>query len=329
MPTANIQTRATLGDLGREGLGPVFEDVFEQSLIKFSGMENVKRLVDFVPTEKGVVRTTGLTGFGFLTEFEEGDAIPQDVNIKTFETTFTIRDYGKNITVTDDTIEDRTALAKKVDEFAHHAQMADITMARGAMANFNGAFGTTAVVDGHSLHRYNNEQLVQTAHARADGGTAQSNRSSTNITLTELNLETGRLELLAQLTDNGLPILDMSRIIVVVGDDLEKNAVIFTGSTLRPSTANNDINFYRGIQMDVVSSRWLTAAQGGSATQWFLYSALPGVGTPFRVYQKGGPRFKQTEAQAKTWNVDFAVKNRYASGNVEFKGIWGTDGTGS
>ena len=322
-----VQTRSSLGDLGTRGLGPVFEDVFDQNLIKFEGRENVRRLVDFMDTDKRVLRTTGLTGYTFLEGFDEGDAIPQDSNLKTFETQFSIKDYGKNIVVTDDLLEDEERLGKKLDQFAGLARSADITKHKGAMMQFNGGFGTAATVQGFLINRYNDEQLFQTTHARADGGTAQSNRSATNIVLTELNLETQRLLLVKQLTDNGMPIGDMGRINVVVPDDLEKNATIFVGSSLRPSTANNDLNFYRGIQMDVISSRWLNSDSGGSATQWFLVTNFMGE-SPLRVYHRGASRFKQT-LDGGTWNETFSIKHRYAIGNVDWKGTAGSDGTGS
>lgn len=325
---SNIQTRASLADLGKRGLGPAFEDVFDQNLIKFEGRDNVRKIIDFIQTDKSVLRTTGLTGYGFLQEFEEGDALPQTSNIKTFETLYTIRDYGQSVVVTDDMIEDRERIGSKLDEFAGLTRMTDITMHKHAMMQFNGAFVTTATIQGVSLHRYNSEALVTTSHARADGGTAQSNRSSTNITLTELNLETGRLALVKQLSDNGLPLIDMGRITLVVPDDLEKNATIYTGSALRASTANNDLNFYRGIQMDVLSSRWLNAGSGGSATQWFLVARFMGGPSPLRVYHRGAPRMRD-DVESGTWNKIFGIKARYAVGNSEWKGIWGSDGSGS
>ena len=156
-------------------------------------------------------------------------------------------------------------------------------------------------------------------------GTAQSNVSAGSIALSELNLETGRLALVKQLTDNGMPIVDMGRVTLCVPDDLEKNAVIFTGSALRPTTTNNDLNFYVG-RINVLSSRWLNAASNGSATAWFLIAALPGYGKQLRVYRKGGPKFLQSQPESKTWNVDFAVKNRYAVGNSTFLGLWASQG---
>jgi hypothetical protein len=321
---AQIQTRGSLADLGKVGLGPQFEDVFEQNLLKYDGMTNISRIVSYINTEKSVLRTTGLSGYGFLEEFEEGDALPQDGNVKTFETQYAIRDYGKMVTVTDDCIEDREKLGAKLGEMANHAKSANVTRAKAGLQPLNGGFITTAKVNGFSLHRYNNERLFSTSHARADGGTAQSNASASGIVLSEVNLETGRLALVKQLTDNGMPILDMGRIILVVPDDLEKNAYIITGSQLRATTTNNDLNYYRG-RIDVLSARWLNANNGGSSTAWFLLATLPGQNLPLRVYQKGGPRFKEGY-ENKTWNQEFGVKDRFAVGHTEWKGTWGSLG---
>ena len=323
-----IQTRGSLGDIGTRGLGPQFEDVFDQNLIKFEGMDNVKRIISFVPTDKGVLRTTGVTGYSFLEEFTEGKALPKDRNQLTFETVYSIRDLGKSITVTDNEAEDKERLGEKLDEMAGLTRMANITRARAAMQIFNGAFVTTAKVNGISLHRYNDERLCSTVHARADGGSTQSNASATGITLTELNIETQRLLLVKQLSDIGLPIVDMGKITAVVPDDLEKDAVIFTQSQLRASTANNDLNFYFG-RIDVIVSRWLTAPNGGSATAWFLTTSNPmPEGNVLRVYERGGPRFKET-FEGETWNKVFGVKDRYAVGHSEWKGLVGSLGDGA
>ncbi|MHA1305184.1 MAG: hypothetical protein ACTSPI_15910, partial [Candidatus Heimdallarchaeaceae archaeon] len=137
MAQGNIQTRGTLGDLGKKGLGPKFEDVFDQNLIKYEGRENVRRIISFIPTDKSRVRTTGLTGYGFLTEFEEGSPIPQTENIKTFDTVYDIRDYGGRVIVTDDLLEDKEeGLQDKLDEFAGLARLADITPHKHAMQIF-------------------------------------------------------------------------------------------------------------------------------------------------------------------------------------------------
>src|SRR3990167_7513458 len=214
-----IQARATLGDLGRVGLGPAFEDVFEQNLIKYDGRKYAEMLFGFLNTEKSVLRTTGLTGYGFLEEFDEGTSFPQTANIKSFETEYTIRDYGQTVTVTDDCLSDREKLGGKFDEMASHARSADITEVKHAFMMLNNGFSATTNNGGATIHRYNSEALFSASHARADGGTAQSNISATSIALTELNLETGRLALVKQLTDIGLPMQNLGRIMLVVPPD--------------------------------------------------------------------------------------------------------------
>ncbi len=323
---SNVQTRATLGDIGQDNLGPKFEKVFDQNLIKFEGKDIAKKIFDFPNAKFSTFRTTGLTGLKTLTRFGEGDPIPQSVNIKTFETNWDVQDYGDSVLVTDNLLEDRQKLGAKLDEMANLAKEVDITEAKGAFQILNGGFGTAAVVNGFSIDRYNDERLFLATHARADGGTAQSNVSATGITLTELNLETGRLALVKQLTDNGLPILNMGRITLTVPDDLQKDAVIFTQSNLRPSTANNDLNFYNGGTFDVVTSRWLNSNVGGSSTAWFLIASLPGMESILKVYRKGGPRMNDSGKIQGTWNRSFELKHRLAIGNSEFKGTWASPG---
>lgn len=325
MANANVQTRATLGDLGKKGLGPAFEDVFYQDLASYDGMKIAERVFSFVNTSKATLRTTGLTGYALGELFDEGEPIPETQNIKTYETQYNIDDYGKAVTVTDNALKDREVMAKKREEVSMLAKSAELTVAKGAFQILNGAFATSATKNGFKLYRYNDEALCSASHARADGGTAQSNLSATGITLTELNLETGRLALVKQLTDIGTPIMDMGMINLVVPDDLEKNAVIYTGSQLRATTANNDLNFYRG-RMNVICSRWLNSELGGSSTAWFLIARTPNMPSPLRVYRNGGPEFNESERESRTWNRVFAYKNRFALGNSEWKGVWGSAG---
>lgn len=325
---SDIQTRSTLADLGKRGLGPMFEDVFEQNLIKYEGRDIASKIFAFLNTDKLVLRTTGLTGVPVPAEFAEGTPFPESVNIKTFETKYSINDYGMSIAVTDDCLKDRERLGKKLDEMAQLSKAQDIGEVKSAFQILNGGFVSTAKVNGTTLYRYNNEPLFSATHARADGGTSQSNVSAGAIALTELNLETGRLALIKQLTDIGLPILDMGAIMLVVPDDLIKNAVIFTQSQYRATTTNNDLNFYSTTngRINAIGARWLNSNVGGSSTAWFLTTSLPGMDPILRVYRNGGPEYQWSERDAKTWNRTAAVKNRYACGNSEWKGTWASAG---
>lgn len=325
MAGTKLQTRASLGDLGQRNVGPMFEDVFEQNLVRYSGRDIAEQIFGFKNTDKSTFRVTGLTGYKLLEEFNEGTAFPKLANTKGFQTLYNMRDYGGSVTVTDDMLKDREKLGGALDEMANLASSTDITEVKGVFMILNGGFGTVATVQGFSLHRFNSEALFSASHARADGGTAQSNTSATSIALTELNLETGRLALVKQLADNGLPMIQTGMITLAVPDDLEKNAVIFTGSQLRATTANNDLNFYRG-RLNVASARWLNSTFGGSATAWFLLVTLPGLDKPLKAYRLGGPEFFAGERDGETWNRTMSVKNRVAYGNDEWKGTWASPG---
>src|SRR3990172_1705460 len=76
------------------------------------------------------------------------------------------------------------------------ARSARRTREREAAQVFNRAFNS-------SYLGADSEELCSTSHDRSDGGTAQSNASSTGITLTESNLETGLLAANGQLDDKG------------------------------------------------------------------------------------------------------------------------------
>lgn len=322
---SNIQTRSTLGDLGKRGLGPKFEQVFEQNLVKYTGKDVAAQIFSFENTDMPVSRDTGLTGFGLLQHFNEGSPYPSDVNIKLFETVYTIRNYGKSVEVTEDCLEDRERLGAKLDEMAQIARMVDVTEVKAAFQILVGGASTAQTSNGFYIDRYNGEELFTASHTRADGGTAQSNVSASNIALTETNLETGRLALIKQLTDRGLPVMDMGTITLVVPDDLEKNAVIYTDSELRPSSANNDINFYRG-RIGVISSRWLNSENGGSATAWYLKANLPGMNSILKVKRQGGPRMYDRPEDAKTGNLTFAVKHKFTVGYSHWVTTWRSAG---
>ena len=125
---------------------------------------------------------------------------------------------------------------------------------------FNSGFNTGFNSYGDGL------PLFSTAHTRKDGGSNQSNASSTGIPLTEANLETGILAMREILDHKGQPkMVGWGRILLIVPPALEKEAVEITQSTLQSNTANNNTNWYKGQNIDLVVIPWLGAIQG---TAW-------------------------------------------------------------
>jgi len=122
-----------------------------------------------------------------------------------------------------------------------------------------------------------NKPLASVGHTRPDGGTAQSNASSTSIALSEANLETGIIALKQQKGGVGQKLsTGNARITLMVQEAQEKEAVIITDSTRRSATANNDLNWYIG-KVNVYVNPWIGTdvtdldGNAGSDTAWHLF----------------------------------------------------------
>ena len=322
---AVLETRARFGDLARSGAIARFTDVFNQAEQTYDGMAEVSKIFKVQKTSVSEIRDTGTAGLDLLKEIREGTSYPVDANLVTYETDYSIQKLGVEVEVTEEAIDD-TEYGADLDRFKHMAISAMRTKAKYAMNILNAGFSLTTQVNGFTVHRYGDAvRLFSTAHPRKDGGTSQSNASGTGITLTETNLETARIALVQQLTDRGLPMEFLGRIALVVPDDLAKTATILAQSDLRPSTANNDINFYKGILVDTLVSKWLNATgSNGSTTRWFL---IDQNFTQLKLYVKQEPQFFQ-DREPVTRSHIFGVSLRAAAGHSDWRGTWASAGDG-
>lgn len=324
--TAVLETRARFGDLARSGAIARFTDVFNQALQQYDGMEEVSKIFKVQKTNVSEIRDVGIAGLDLLKEIREGTSYPTDANLVAYETDYSIQKLGVEVEVTEEAIDD-SEYGAQLDRFKALAITAMKTKAKYAMNILNAGFTLTDQVNGFTVHRYaDTRRLFSTLHTRKDGGSDQSNASGTGITLTETNLETGRIALVQQLTDRGLPMEFLGRIALVVPDDLAKTATILAQSELRPSTANNDINFYKGLLVDVLVSKWLNATgSNGSTTRWFL---IDQNFTQLKLYVKQDPQFWQ-DREPFTRSHIFGVSLRAAAGHSDWRGSWASQGDGA
>src|SRR3990167_7296862 len=201
-------------------------------------------------------KDSATTGFGQLVQTSELGALDYEDPVKMYSTTYTHLKYAKGFKVSQELVEDDQhnvisqmpkALAKSVV----------FTTEYWAASVLNNGFSTSYTSYGDA------KPLFSTSHTRADGGTAQSNASSTSITFGETNLETGRLALEKALNDKG-EIVSFKADTLLGPVDLRKSMQIVTESTMRPGTANNDVNIYDGA-FKVISWRYLS-----STTAWYI-----------------------------------------------------------
>lgn len=296
--------RANFADLLTPGFRKIFDDAFTEEPMLMDQIFHVET------SEKDTERDSGVTGFGLAQVTAEGAPINYDDPISMYDKTYTHVKYTLGFKVTREAVEDDLyrVFGKKPAQLARAMRRTAETQAASV---FNNAF-STSYLGGDA------KPLNSISHPRADAGTAQSNASSTGITLTEPNLETGRVAIEGQLDDRG-QIIDVTADCLLVPRQLNKTAHLITDSTMRQGTADNDANFYKGM-FDVKVWKYLS-----SSTAWFLIDKSQHQLTWF---WRERPTFKNDEL----FDTEYAVYKstmRLSYGWSDWRGVWGSKGDGA
>lgn len=319
-----VETKGQWGALIR-GTGAAFAEFFSQNdLSQVNGWEPV---VKVRRSNDAVTNFTGKTGIGRLTRTADGSTIAAANRYKLYDTNITQDPYTKRIEVSRQTLLYRD-FQGTFDENHDLITAVKVHMAAAGAQIFNRAFTSgSGVTGGIYVTAYGDgSPLCSTSHPRSDGGTAQSNSSSTSIPLSESNVETARIALLNQLQDDGIPMQAPGEIYLVVGINNDKTAQIITKSDQRSGTANNDVNIYSGGAMKVMSSSWLDSGISGSGvgsnTQWFLVAAM---WAKLVIVVSAGPELeflkdKDTKSGLFDVLIDMGV------GFYDWRGVWGSQG---
>ena len=273
-----------------------------------------KGIPDMIPwvmrvekSDKQVEQTTTVGGFDRAVEFSENEAVTYQDPVQGYDKSYTqVKynkawrvsrewiDYGKFITIKD--------LAKNAGKTI--AEVRQIV----AMDLFNNAFTTSAV-------NPNSESLVSTTHTMERGGTT-SNRLAADADLSYTSLDS-MLQLFKNSRDPGNLRLGLIPKKLLVPVEEWVNAVEITKSTLRPGTANNNLNALQGL-LEVADSVYLTDADA-----WFVLGDV----------SDGQMFFFEMRAPELETDKDFdneAVKNKlvsaFATGWSDWRNYAGTSG---
>ena len=297
--------RASFGDLLEPGFRKIYDDVYSEIPEQFPQVLNV------LTSDKQDEKDSSVTGFGLLQETAEGAPVDYEDPIQGYDVRYTHKKYTKGFKISEELYEDEQygVMNKKPKALARSARR---TAEYYGASVLNNAF-STSYTGGDA------KPLASVGHTREDGGTAISNASATGITLSsDANLETGILALRGQLDGKGQKIMAQAKTLIVP-PDLEKEARILVDSTLRPGTADNDVNPYKGFAKIVVWD-YLT-----SATAWFLVdSSLQELNWFWRVR----PEFKQDTA-FDTGFALFKARMRFSKGFSDWRGTWASKGDGA
>lgn len=265
---------------------------------------------------------TGKTSFGKVSQFEDGDDVPTIQRFKTYTTKVIFRNYGGAVEVTKNLIEDRD-FSSELDEMKDMSRSVNYSVDESGAQLLNGGFATTVAVNGYDMTWYNDgKPQFSTIHPTVvPGASTQSNASSTGIILSHDNLETARLALMRQKTDNGLAMGMAGKLTLATSLDNEKLAKEIFGSDLTPQNANNAVNVFKGA-MDLVTSTFLDTTNGGLNSAWFLMNL-----SMAKLYQVSRQE-KRLESDVNIRNkvVTYTVDARWANCSKEWKGTWGSKG---
>lgn len=160
------------------------------------------------------------------------------------------------------------------------------------------------------------ESLFSTSHARLDGGTAQANRPSTDVSIGVTALQNAIIQFHRWLDDRGRPFLSVPRKLIVHPLDL-MTARELLGSEFKPGTANNEINALREDGLSYMVSHYVT-----DTNAWFLL----GDNHDLNFIWDLKPQLSMDE-DFDTDDIKRKLVQWYSTGHGEWRGTYGTSGT--
>lgn len=330
-----IETTSTLGASMIKGLTAEIYEINAQVDKDYSlansgalGIENNDGTSIFktMTSDKARETISGISQIGNLQQTSQGEDYKRDSRIPTYNTEFDWVKYTNGITITEEDRDDRI-VSEKLSETRTLLISGKRTINQHMFDLFNYGFTAQASLPDHLTFYGDGTPLFSTIHPVKGTGGTQSNASAVGLPLSETNLEVARLALRGQVGDKNAELLNYGNnsLVLLVPPALEKLALQITRSKKRSGTANNDLNIYDGASITVMSSQLISAAAGGSDTQWFLLDSMmsPATFGQRRALTLGSPYVDNDNK-----NLNFDISARYKVGPKDFRGTWASKGDG-
>jgi hypothetical protein len=275
-----------------------------------------------------IYRTEGVTGLNYLEIFAEGDSVKEDKTYHAYKTEYVMKQSGKVVSITQMLANTRSSeLEAKLSEVKQNMVAANRTLNKWAWQVFVDGFATSDSSSNFPTARLSDAvALYSTAHPSLVAGVSnRSNRLTSDPVLSETNLYTALKMVREQLNGRGLPIAYEGKFLLIVPPALEKTAVEITDSQLRSGTGNNDVNYFNGGMIDVITSVYLGSANSGSETAWYVV-AKDAPNMPFKYVSLIDPKIEQ-EVDFDTKSIRVSVDMACAFGFSNFEYTAASDGT--
>ncbi|MAL11347.1 MAG: hypothetical protein CMF74_17020 [Maricaulis sp.] len=268
-------------------------------------------IYDTESSERAFEEEVMLSGFGSAPVKQEGSAVTFDDAQEAYTARYTHETIALAFSITEEAIEDNLydRLASRYTK-ALARSMANTKQVKAA-AVLNNAFDSNfAGGDG--------KELCATDHPLVNNGTLR-NEPSTDADLNETSLENALIDIAAFVDERGLKVSVRGQKLIIP-PNLQFVADRLLESTLRPGTADNDVNAMRNMGMlpqGYVVNHYLTDTDA-----FFIKTDAPRGFVHFERM----PMSTKMEGDFDTGNVRFKARERYSFGFSDPRCVYGSKG---
>ena len=268
-------------------------------------------IYDTESSERAFEEEVMLSGFGSAPVKTEGTAVSFDDAQEAYTARYTMETIALAFSITEEAIEDNLydRLASRYTK-ALARSMSNTKQVKGA-ATLNNAFDSN-FVGGDGL------ELISTAHVLVNGNTWR-NEPTTAADLNETSLENGLIDVAGFVDERGLKVSVRGQKLIIPAA-LQFVADRLLESTLRPGTADNDINATRNMGMlpqGYTVNHYLTDTDA-----WFMRTDAP---RGFIHFERM-PISTKMEGDFDTGNVRLKARERYSFGYSDPRCVYGSPG---
>ena len=303
-----VQTRGTFPELNDN----IDKEIFT---LLFDSNKELPKLWDKViqvrTSKRKFERVLSVTGIGDIPEKGEGAAYTSSVIRPGWSKDFTHTEFGLMFEVTQTALED-----DQYDQLAQNARWfmfsSRVVEEKRAAILYNNGFTSEQSPDGVSIYN--------TAHVLKGGGTAR-NTFSSQQDLSATSLEQALIDFQTETkVEAGQLVAPAQSLTLHVPPALEFQAQRLISSTLRPQSADNDINALKERKWSVVVNPYLTDPDA-----WFLQdSSKKKIG--MISYTRVPITMEPAMTDPRTRNRMYPVRWRRSFGNAFWQGLFGSSG---
>lgn len=278
------------------------------------GPEEYAEIFSIEDSDRAFEEEVLITGFGSAPVKSEGAGVVFDTASEGFTARYTHQTIALAFSLTQEAIEDNLydSLGRRYVK-ALARSMANTKEVKGADV-LNNAFDTNfAGGDG--------QPLISTAHPLAGGGT-EANRAATMADLNETSLEDNLIDISTFTDDRGL-LISVQATKLVIPPQLVFVADRILNSTLRPGTADNDVNAIRNT--GVLPQGYTVNHYLSDPDAYFLLTSVTEAGEGLKMFQRTAMETSM-EPDFSTDNIRYKSRERYSFGFSDWRGIYGSQG---